>query len=91
MSECLTHIAIADDCMRLALHSGSVCPAFREVMRNLPEVVRMGSISRWGDPLTVSGFTHLREEWPSRKPGAAVEERLAYFVGWRTHNAADRF
>jgi len=90
MSEYLTHIAVADDCARLASASPAVCGPFRDVIERHSDIVRLGSISRWGDQMTVDGFRRSRDNWPNRKEGDSSEEVLAFLIGWRTHNAADR-
>lgn len=90
MSEHITHVAVCDDCIRLAVHSPKICQAFKAVLVKHNDIARMGSFSRGGDRVTVQVLEYCRERWPARKPGDLLEEKLAFALGWRGHNAADR-
>ncbi len=90
MSEHITHEAIAQDCIRLALHSRKICEAFKICLKKHPDCARLGSFTSGGDPNTVALLRDCRERWPNRKDGDLVEEKLTFVLGWRFHNAADR-
>lgn len=90
MSEHITHVAICDDCIRLALHSPKICQPFKQVLNDHIDLARMGSFTRGGDRVTVQVLDYCRQRWPKRQPGNMVEEKLAFALGWRGHNAADR-
>ena len=90
MSEKITHTAVMDDCFRLALASGKLCPAFVETMRGLWDFARLGSGTRAGDRHSVQLLTSFRERWPERRPEERLEPKLAFVLGWLCHRAADR-
>jgi hypothetical protein len=90
LSENITHTAIVDDCVRLALHSEAVCDAFKGCLRGHREIARLGGVTRSGDRFTVRLLGELREVWPRRAAGDFVEEKLAFVLGWLCHRAADR-
>jgi len=90
LSEHITHVAVAEDCARLALHSGKLCEAFQLCLTTHIDFVRLGSFTRGGDQVTVKLLRQCRELWPSRKAGDWLEQKLAFALGWRGHNAADR-
>jgi hypothetical protein len=90
MSEHITHVAVFEDCMRLALRSNEIAEPLKISLRNYPGLARFTSIARGGDGLTIDLIRDCRERWETRKPGDFVEETLSYVIGWRCHNAADR-
>jgi len=90
LSEYITHLAVFDDCGRLALHSPEICRAFKENLSKHWEVARLGSITRGGDRNSVHFLNVCRDNWQTRKDGDFIEEKLAFVSGWRCHNAADR-
>jgi len=89
MSENLTHTAVTDDCVRLALHSPSICEPFKLALRDHLEIARLGGVTRWGDRHSTDLLARYREAWP---PGHddALAPKLAFVLGWLCHRAADR-
>jgi hypothetical protein len=81
---------VAEDSARLALHSGKMCEPFKLCLTKYAEFVRLGSFARGGDRVTVRMLRECRERWTNRKDGDWLEEKLAFTLGWRGHNAADR-
>lgn len=90
MSEHIAHAAIFEDCCRLALHSGRLCEAFRAALDRHWDFARFGSTSRGGDRHSIPILKYCRERWAARKTGDFLDEKLAFLIGWRTHQAADR-
>lgn len=90
MSEHITHTAVYDDCARLALHSKAICQPFKLCLTRHHEIARLGAITRSGDRFTVQVLRTARESWANRAEGSLVEQKLAFLLGWRCHNAADR-
>jgi hypothetical protein len=90
MSEHITHVAVFEDCMRLALRSNEIAEPLKISLRNYPGLARFTSIARGGDGLAIELIRNCRERWETRRPGDFVEETLSYVIGWRCHNAADR-
>lgn len=90
MSEYITHIAVFEDCARLAIHSGRLCEPFRSALEKNWRLAMMASTTRAGDRHTVRLLQYCREKWPQRRPQELVEEKLAFTLGWLTHQAADR-
>ncbi len=90
MSEHITHTAVMDDGVRLALHSPHVCRDFKDVLARKMDVCRFAAMTRSGDMFTVAMLRKLRDHWPSRRPGGLAEDKLAFLLGWRCHLAADR-
>ncbi|HBY58866.1 MAG TPA: hypothetical protein DEH78_03535 [Solibacterales bacterium] len=88
MSEHITHVAVFEDCCRLALHSGRLAGPFRTVLNKHWDFARFGSTSRSGDRFSIAILKYCRENWPDG--GKNVEEKLAFVVAWRCHQAADR-
>jgi hypothetical protein len=90
VSELITHTAIYEDCARLALISPRVCRAFKTTLERHGDIASMGCLTRGGDKFPVQLLDYCREHWESRREGDFVEEKLAFTLGWRCHNAADR-
>ena len=90
MSEHIAHVAVFEDCCRLGLHSGRLSPAFQTVLDRHWDFARFGSTSRAGDRHSIALLRFCRERWTQRRPGDLVEEKLAFVIGWRCHQAADR-
>jgi hypothetical protein len=90
MSELITHIGIYEDCARLALMSPGVCASFKQTLERHWELGCLGCLSRGGDRFPVQLLEYCRDRWPSRRAGDFVEEKLAFVLGWRCHNATDR-
>jgi len=77
------HIAIADDCVCLALHSPAVGEPFKTALRQHPEAYRLGATTRkLGSGSLLAAAVR---EWPKGRSG----ERIATALGRVTHGAAD--
>lgn len=90
MSEYITHTAVFEDCGRLALSSPAICGPFKTVLKKYWDIASLGTLTRSGDRYTVELLAYCRDRWSSRRDGDFLEEKLAYVLGWRCHNAADR-
>jgi hypothetical protein len=90
MSEHITHVAIFEDSTRIGLSTGRLPEAFHQVLDRHWDLARFASACRSGDRHSIPLFKDLRQKWPFRKNGDSVEEKLAFLLGWRTHQAADR-
>jgi hypothetical protein len=90
LSEFITHTAVFEDCARLAMLSPGVCDPFKSVLKKYWDIASLGTLTRSGDKYTVQLLEYCRDHWPTRKDGDFLEEKLAYVIGWRCHNAADR-
>ncbi len=90
MSEYITHRAVYDDSARLALNSPEICDAFKLTLKKHWEIGGLGSVTRGGDRNSVNLLEVCRDNWASRKEGDGTEEKLAFLLGWRCHNTADR-
>ncbi len=90
MSEHIAHVAVFEDCCRLGLHSGRLNKAFRTVLERHWDFARFGSTSRSGDRHSIAILKYARERWDKRDEGDYLEEKLAFLIGWRCHQAADR-
>lgn len=90
MSENITHTAITDDCVGLALHSPTICDAFKECLGEHLEIARLSGSTRGGDRSTASLLARFRDAWPERTEGDMLPEKLAFVLGWLCHRAADR-
>jgi hypothetical protein len=90
LSELITHIAIYEDCARLALLSPAVCAPFKMALERHWDIARLGCLTRGGDKYPVQLLEYCRGRWPNRRDGDFVEEKLSFVLGWRCHNAADR-
>lgn len=90
MSEHITHVAVLEDCARLALHSPDISDAIKIALRKELPFAALASTARSGDRYTIPLLRDCRDKWETRRPGGFVEEKLAFVLGWRCHNAADR-
>lgn len=90
MSEHITHLAVYEDAARLALHDPGVPPVFKDVLKQHWADGGLGSLTRSGDRFSVGVLRGLRQGWPTRQPDKRLERRLAFLLGWRCHQAADR-
>ena len=90
MSENITHTAVTDDCARLAIHSPSVCSAFKECLGKHLGLARLAGVTRSGDRFTTKLLAKYRDAWPKRTEGSALAQKLAFVLGWLCHRAADR-
>lgn len=90
MSELITHMAVYEDCLRLAMLSPAMCSPFKLAFERHADIGSLGCLSRGGDKYPVELLEYCREHWASRHEGDFVEEKLAFVLGWRCHNATDR-
>jgi hypothetical protein len=79
-----------DDGARLALHSPSICDAFKLAFTRRPDIARFSAMTRSGDNFTVRLLREVRDRWPQRRDGDRNLEKLSFLLGWRCHLAADR-
>jgi hypothetical protein len=89
MSENITHTAVTDDCVRLALNSPTVCDAFKHCMRSHLNIVRLAGVTRSGGSFMPQLLEKIRGVWANRKDGDLLEKKLAFVLGWHCHRAAD--
>lgn len=90
MSEHITHTAVTDDGVRLALHSPDICEVFHGVLRRNTDICRYSAMTRSGDQFTVKLLRALRDQWRNGRLDSLAEKKLAFLLGWRCHLAADR-
>jgi hypothetical protein len=90
MSEPITHMAVSEDAARIALVSDRIAGAFKTSIRNHMDVIRLGGMTRQGDSHTLSFMDYVKENWETRTDEGYVEEKLAFLIGWRGHQAADQ-
>jgi hypothetical protein len=90
LSEFITHMGIYGDCARLAQISSEICDPFKLVLKRHWDIGALGALSRSGDRHPVPLLNYIRDRWVNRRDGDFLEEKLAFVLGWRTHNAADR-
>lgn len=90
MSEHITHVAVFEDAARLALISASVHEHLKLSLRNAWTAGLLGSVTRLGDEHTLRVLAPLRPDFGKSVPDAKVQRLLAYTMGWRCHNSADR-
>jgi hypothetical protein len=83
-------MGILGDCTRLAQISPDVCDPFKLVLKRHEGIASLGALSRSGDTYPVQLLEYCRDRWANRRDGDCVEEKLAFVLGWRAHNAADR-
>jgi len=90
MSEYIGHIIVAQDSMRLARRWGAITSAFKQAIAAAPDAVHLGSATRIGNRFLDSILLDLRDRW---SPDATEDDltRLAFVLGWVTHQAADGF
>ncbi len=89
MSENITHTAVTDDCVRLALHSSTICEAFKQCMRSHLDIVRLGGVTRSGGSFMPRLLEKIRPIWASRSNDDLLQKKLAFVLGWHCHRAAD--
>ncbi len=89
-AEGLIRAAAAEDCLSLAMHSPTVCPAFKQCFQEYLEIVQLGGATPCRDSLVVSQLPRIREAWPAENEGKRIEEQLAFLLGSLCRLAADR-
>jgi hypothetical protein len=91
MAESITHIAICDDSMRVALAAGDdINSTFKQVLAEQRNFARMGSITHGGNSFLTPTLEALRDRWP--QDGAASEKdqrKLSYILGALCHRSGD--
>jgi uncharacterized protein (DUF2267 family) len=90
MSENITHTAVVDDALRLALASDPITASFKAVAREHWDMAHLGCITRGGDRCNPGLLETLRARWTARVPEDYLEPQLAFVLGWLCHRAADR-
>jgi len=90
LSEFITHTGVFEDCARLAILSPRICAPFKTVLTKYWDIASLGTLTRSGDTYVVQLLDYCRDRWASRQDGDFLEEKLAFVLGWRCHNAADR-
>ncbi|MCG5053104.1 MAG: hypothetical protein KA712_09110 [Myxococcales bacterium] len=90
MSEHITHVAVFEDAARLALLSPAVHPHLKQALRSAWPVGVLGSVTRLGDQHTLPVLAPLRQGFTAPVLPARTLRLLAFTLGWRAHNAADR-
>ncbi len=90
MSENITHIAVSDDCFRLASASAKICEPFKQAIASHGDFARLGSVTRHGDRFNPVLLERFRDCWEQRTPEQNLEPKLAFVLAWLCHRAADR-
>lgn len=89
ISAYLTPIAVADDCVRLAMYSATIAEAFKQSLTKHLDVVRLGGAMRSGHKHVPTLFSQCRDRWATRGKGDVTPQKLALATGWLFHKAAD--
>lgn len=87
MSEHITHIAVAEDSLRVVSQREDFSERIQRAVAAYPEAFRLGSCTRSGDTFILPLLTHWKEQW---RGDASQREQLAYVIGWMGHLAGDR-
>jgi hypothetical protein len=90
MSENITHTAVVDDGLRLALVSETINGTFKTVAHEHWDMAQLGCMTRGGDRCNPGLLAMLRTRWATRAPEDRLEPQLAFVLGWLCHRAADR-
>ncbi len=90
MSENITHTAVVDDTLRLALASDTITATFKAVAHKNWDIAHLGCMTRGGDRCNPGLLEDLRARWKARVPEDYLEPKLAFVLGWLCHRAADR-
>lgn len=91
MSEQVTHMAVFDDCRRLALADPDfLCRPFVDVLERRHDAARLGTLSRGNNRRIVPMVKKARERWDEREGEERFERTLAFALGWYAHRATDR-
>ena len=86
MSEHITHIAVFENCARLAIHSQQVHPLFKESLKQYPDIGLLASGSRGNHLFAVPLIEQAKK---SQSTDKQTKMHLAAALGWMTHRAAD--
>ena len=87
MPENITHVAVVDDCIRVASRWPEICPALKDALTQHLEIARLGGLTRISPYLRL--LEKLRDSWTNRRPEDNLEMKLAFTVGTILHQAAD--
>jgi hypothetical protein len=87
MSEHITHLAVAEDSIRLALHDSDFSDHIRFAVNSYPHILQLGSVTRSGDTFIFPLITEWKKDWEREDPRS---KQMAYILGWAGHLAADR-
>ncbi len=74
----------------MALLLPAVHQNIKQALRKHWSVGMLGSVTRMGDQHTIKVLSPLRESFAKQAPDPRAERLLAFTMGWRCHNAADR-
>ncbi len=89
MSECITHTAVVDDCIRLIKLDPAINEYFKTAVRDHLEMARLGGITRHGDRENPGLLERYRAACENGDY-ASVAPKLGFVLGWMSHRAADR-
>lgn len=87
MSEHVTHIAVAEDSIRIARADPNFSALLRDSVNEFPQAVRYGSTTRSGDMFIYPLLEKWKEEW---EDSPLQKEKMAFVLGWACHLSADR-
>lgn len=104
MPEDITRTCIATDCARLALHSPTICLAFKRCLNKnsddvepsespLPtflEIFQLAGVVHSNNRFCALKVREFRDEWPGRKNDNVLENKLTFVLGSLCYGAADR-
>ena len=93
MSEQINHLAILDDCRRLAVDTDEnvLAEQLRTVLERRHDAARMGSLSRGNNSNILPMVKKAREYWDERAGDDHFERTFAFGLGWHVHRATDRY
>ncbi|CAN5378614.1 hypothetical protein BH23BAC1_BH23BAC1_49830 [soil metagenome] len=89
MSEHLTHIAVYEDCARLAILSKWINEAFTNSLKDHPDIGLLASASRGNHLYAVPIIEKAKSLNSNELKKKENKMKLAASVGWITHRAAD--
>ncbi|MCU0227220.1 MAG: hypothetical protein MUF01_06235 [Bryobacterales bacterium] len=90
MSEHVTHLGLFEDAARVTLHHPRMHEHFKQALRASWRAGCLGAITRSGDRFSIGLISKVRQSWESTGASRALEDKLAFLLGWRVHQAADR-
>lgn len=93
VSEQITHLAVLDDCRRLAVGTDAdrLADPLQTVLDRRHDSARQGSMSRGNKPNLIPMVKKAREYWDERAGQSDFERRFAFALGWHVHRATDRY
>lgn len=91
MSDALTHVAVLDDCRRLAQLADGVDPVFMRTLESERSYAILGTIThrsgRWSTP----NLRHARDRWDNEALHPELDRKVAFALGGVIHGACDQF